>query len=118
MGHEQYQRRYLDPLSHLVNTNGFLRYASAEARVNLRVMEGSRQLCSDTFHLARSMTVAVGADEQTGEQPVSLQCEFTRSTPDSPETYFVVAEFEAWTGVGGGVGATVFMDGSLHLSTF
>lgn len=63
------------------------------------------------------MTVAVGADQQTGEQPVSLQCEFTRSTPDSPATYYVVAEFEAWTGAGGAVAASVFLDGSLqHLN--
>ena len=92
----------LDPVSYFVTGLSILAgYSSSEAIVNLRVMEGSRVVASDHINLGRVVTVLFGAGPLSGSRPVTLQCEFTRSAPDDPTTYTLIAEIEGWAGAGG-----------------
>jgi hypothetical protein len=93
----------LDPVGYYMGAFTYLvlGYSSAETIVNLRVMEGTREVCSDRVSLARAISAVFGYPQPRGRRPVALQCEFTRAAHDSPATYNMVAELEAWAGVGG-----------------
>jgi hypothetical protein len=91
-----------------------LGYASAEAIVNLRVIEGSRVLASDRVSLGRVIGPVIGGGWPDGERPVTLYCEFARDASGVPATYSLIAEFEGWTGSGGIALAHVGMYGVLQ----
>lgn len=76
-------------------------YSSAEAIVNLRVMDGSRVVASDRISLWRLVTAVVGGGATSGSRPVTLRCEFTRPSPDDATTYTLIADIEGWAGAGG-----------------
>ena len=84
-------------------------YASAEARVNLRLMEGSHQLCAEPLSLSRVYAAVVWESFDRGDRPVQLACEYERPHPEDPATYTMVAEIESWVG-GAGAPANAYSD--------
>ena len=105
----------LDPVQYYAGAIALLfGYSSAEAIVNLRVMEGSREMCSERVSLARAISAVAGFPHPSGTRPVTLQCGFTRAAPETPTTYHLVAELEGWAGAGGLAGAFVGMTGTLR----
>lgn len=104
----------LDPVSYNLIAVCFVGYASGEAIVNLHVMEGSREVCSDRLSLYHFTSAVVGYGTPTGTTPVQLQCEFTRANPDDASSYNLVAELESWAGGGGGISISVDMEGHLQ----
>jgi hypothetical protein len=84
---------------------GGLAYASAEALLNLRVLDGSNVLCSDRVSLARAMAIVFGDAEDQGTFSKQLACEVTRSNPADPGELTIEVDAEGWVGVGGFGGA-------------
>jgi hypothetical protein len=76
-------------------------YASAEAIINLRVLDGSRVVASDRRGLGRAISVLFWPSEVKGAGYYTLACEFDGG---EGRTYSVWAELETWAG-GGGVAA-------------
>ena len=72
-------------------------YASSEAIVNLRIMEGSRLIASDRISLWRVVSI-LGMSHQTGTRLVTLECDFRRPAPDEATTYTLIAEIEGLAG--------------------
>jgi hypothetical protein len=97
----------LDPTVYGANAFNLGGYSSAEAIVNLRLLEGARVLASDRLSLGRAFAAAIGDSRVGATRPVTLQCEFVRPAPDDEATYTLVAEVEGWTGTGGLGGAAV-----------
>jgi hypothetical protein len=92
----------LDPVRYYANGLSIgAGYSSAEAIVNLRVMESSHVVASDRVSLARLVTAVAGYGSSEGSRPVTLGCEFTRPIPDDATTYTLIAEIEGWAGAGG-----------------
>jgi hypothetical protein len=105
----------LDPVHFNTLAGAFLAgYASSEAIVNLRVMEGSRVVASDRVSLGRAIAAVFGVGGPYGTRSVTLQCEFTRATPDDATTYNLIAEIEGWAGAGAIAEAQVSMEATLQ----
>lgn len=81
--------------------NALLGYSSAEAIVNLRLLDGSTVVASDRLSLSRSVVTVIGSNRTEGTRPVILQFDYTRPAPDDETTYTLVAEIEGWAGTGG-----------------
>ena len=86
-----------DPLTFVTGAASSSGYASSEAAVNLRVMEGSRIIASDRISLWRVVSI-LGISYQSGARPVTLECDFTRLEPDEATTYTLIAEIEGLAG--------------------
>jgi hypothetical protein len=104
----------LNPTSYGTHAFNLSGYSSAEAIVNLRLLEGSRIVASDRLSLSRSVAEFIGASDREGSRSVMLQCEFTRPAPYDETTYTLVAEIEGWAGTGGLGGATVNISTTLR----
>ena len=104
----------LNPTSYGTTAFNLSGYSSAEAIVNLRLLEGSRILASDRLSLSRSVAEFIGASDRSGSRSVTLLCEFTRPAPDDETTYTLVAEIEGWAGAGGLGGAAVNISTTLR----
>ena len=90
-----------DPTTFGTFANALLGYSSAEAIVNLRLLDGSTVVASDRLSLSRSVVFAIGSNRIEGARPVTLQFDYTRPAPDDETTYTLVAEIEGWAGTGG-----------------
>jgi hypothetical protein len=75
-------------------------YASAEAKVNLILRDGSREVASDRLSLARSIVVVLWVSGASGRNIVKLACEFERR-PGIQASYAAIVEGETWAGGGG-----------------
>ena len=90
-------------------------YASAEAIVNLRVLEGARVVASDRVSVRRAVAAVFGFDDRRDRvRSVTLGGTFVRPAPAGPGRYTVVVEFEGWAGAGGLAGARVAMNGTVR----
>ena len=93
----------------------FAGYSSAEAIINLRVLEGTRVVASDRVSVARSRVFMFGWDTRRRSIPErTLRCEFVRPSAGEVGRYTVVVEFEGWVGAGGLAGADVVMQGTIR----
>lgn len=84
-------------------------YSSAEAIVNVRIMEGSQVVATEHLSLAREITAVFGWGERNESPLITLNCDYTRPNPQATSAYTVVAEAEAYVGAGGFSGARVWM---------
>jgi len=85
-------------------------YASAEAIVNIRIMEGSRVVASGHTSLTRERAAVIGWAELNDSPRVVVSCDYNRPDPQASSTYTVVTEIEAYAGAGGSAGARVWMN--------
>lgn len=76
----------LEPTAYRANALNIGGYSSAEAIVNLRLLEGARVLASDRISLGHAFVVWIGDSHVGATRPVTLQCEFTRPAPDDETT--------------------------------
>ena len=99
--------------SYLLRSAAFSGYASTEAILNLHAMSGSRILGSDRQSLVRLVSVALGAQEQSGHASTRLTTSFLVN-PTLPPDVDAVADVEIWTGAGGLFAtASAVVDGNL-----
>ena len=76
--------------------------ASAEAVVNLRLLDGSRVVASASRSLGRAVTTFFGFGGPSGTvSSLTLVCEFDRVAPSVPANLTMVVEFEGAVGVFG-----------------
>ena len=91
-----------DPTTFGTFAGTVLGYSSAEAIVNLRLLDGSTVVASDRLSLSRSVAAVIGCNHTEGARSVTLQFDYTRPAPDDETTYTLVAEVEGWAGGGTG----------------
>lgn len=103
-----------DPTTFGTFANALLGYSSAEAIVNLRLLNGSRVVASDRLSLSRSVAAVIGSNRTEGTRPVTLQFDYTRPAPDDETTYTLVAEVEGWAGAGGLSDAIVYVNATVR----
>jgi len=85
---------------------------SAEARVNLRVLNGPHVLASTDRSLGRAVTTFYGFGGPSGRgRPLTITCEFERDAPERSEILTMVIEFEGVIGVNGAALGNVYMTG-------
>jgi hypothetical protein len=94
--------------------NALLGYSSAEAIVNLRLLDGSTVVASDRLSLSRSIAAVIGGSHTEGARPVTLQFDYTRPAPDDETTYTLVAEIEGWAGAGGFSDAMMYANATVR----
>lgn len=103
-----------DPTTYGTFANALLGYSSAEAIVNLRLLEGSTVVASDRLSLSRSIAAVIGSDHREGARPLTLQFDYTRPAPDDETTYTLVAEVEGWAGAGGLSDAITYVNATVR----
>ena len=89
-----------------------LGYASAEAILNLRLLDGTRELSNDRLSLARVIAPGLWAAEARPNGSFTMSCEIHRSRGASAR-YAAIAEVESWAGAGGASGALSMLSADL-----
>ncbi len=95
-----------------VTAPAFLGYASAEALLNLRVMDGSQIVAHDRRSLARAIAVLFWVSElKGGPFTVSMATEFYGG---GNRQYSAHVDVETWVGGGGFVGPDASCSATVH----
>jgi hypothetical protein len=82
-----------------LGVTAFVGDASAETAINLRVFDGEREVASKKVTLARLAATFFGIDSVNRRfPPMTLACEFERTSTSGSGNYLIVLEFETLAG--------------------